>query len=422
MSATATCKALHQSTASILTATVESIQRMDQAHNVIDSLNVELIRQYQVCHQLCQVVFVRQSQLIHGVFNHNQQQNQLIDSLNSILSILKSVDIDANFASKDEQGNVLSTLYDFVDTQSVNSLISSATQFSFSIAKMSGKAQTMQQNLQSRFQALVDLFQTSPCRIEIKPAFSQQVHAMKTEMTQIGYHTIKVQRMEKALNDGVDGDTEGDEEVKLMTESLSSSLQSELSNSLNLEKEINGLMAKVISSHQTVTMLGKDVQESTKQYTIVYKNCRNLQSELKEMTKYCKSQVEEVAQLEAEFIATGDQESVIFEEMANLVQWYQLFHDSYTPLVAEVHRRHIVLSQHQQLINHFTRELKLLKQLEQGKRDEFFQQHGRFLPSSLCPAIMEPIPNYTVEPNPIETSLPVLNLIREPTQEAEEEV
>jgi len=97
------------------------------------------------------------------------------------------------------------------------------------------------------------------------------------------------------------------------------------------------------------------------------------------------------------------------EELANLVTWYGLFYTAYHELLYEIDRRHKSMKSQQDIVDAYSRELKLMWQAESQKRLNFFEYHGRYLPPSLCPAITEPAPRFQIFPEHYTTNLPMLS-------------
>ena len=66
------------------------------------------------------------------------------------------------------------------------------------------------------------------------------------------------------------------------------------------------------------------------------------------------------------------------------------------------------MKEYQALINEHSRVLKEYAEEEAHQREAFLNEYGRYLPSTLCPAMFEPVPICRVVPEDLQTDLPLL--------------
>merc|ERR1712137_299834 len=78
-----------------------------------------------------------------------------------------------------------------------------------------------------------------------------------------------------------------------------------------------------------------------------------------------------------------------FGELDNLISWYNLFHTGYHELLFEIQRRSQENQRQKELIQLINQELSTMHDEEKKKRTRFFEEFGKYLPSTLCPVIME---------------------------------
>ncbi len=59
---------------------------------------------------------------------------------------------------------------------------------------------------------------------------------------------------------------------------------------------------------------------------------------------------------------------------------------------------------------------------ELKRRQQFFEEFGRYLPGSLCPAIVEQAVKFSVQPSEYKSNLPKLSLTEEELQQLQQKV
>ncbi|KAG9285180.1 hypothetical protein G9A89_004395 [Geosiphon pyriformis] len=99
----------------------------------------------------------------------------------------------------------------------------------------------------------------------------------------------------------------------------------------------------------------------------------------------------------------------LFEELWNLIGWYEEFSKSYDYLIIEIDRRHEVREHHERLAEEYLAKLEGLYIEEAQQRSVFFEKHGRYLPIDLCPPILEGPIRYDIVAQDV-TRLPVVSV------------
>jgi hypothetical protein len=112
----------------------------------------------------------------------------------------------------------------------------------------------------------------------------------------------------------------------------------------------------------------------------------------------------------------------LFEEIRDLTLWYTYFITSYCKLLLEVDRRNRAQKEQAILIEKMRQELHNQIASEEQSRLLFFEEHGKYLPASLCPAIMEPCTKFTIIPERALSNLPSLELSSSEIEELSKEI
>jgi hypothetical protein len=140
--------------------------------------------------------------------------------------------------------------------------------------------------------------------------------------------------------------------------------------------------------------------------------------ELEKMAPNIPSKVVQIDELQTVFHQRRINSDVIFEEIRDLTLWYTLFQSSYDKLLYEIDRRRRVHELHQQVVDSFKLELSKMYEEEELRRQQFFEDYGKYLPVSLCPSIMERPTKYMISPENYQTNLPDIVI---PSEERDQE-
>jgi len=83
-------------------------------------------------------------------------------------------------------------------------------------------------------------------------------------------------------------------------------------------------------------------------------------------------------------------------ELENLGLWYELYFNGYEELLFEIQRRENENKRQDRWLKIIEAELNRMHEEENQKRQNFADEHGRYLPQSMCPVISEPAVRYSL--------------------------
>lgn len=100
-------------------------------------------------------------------------------------------------------------------------------------------------------------------------------------------------------------------------------------------------------------------------------------------------------------------------QLENLISWYDLYFVGYRELLFEIQRREAESLRQRRLIETMEKELRRMYEEENVKRSYFLEEHGKYLPTNLCPVITEAAVRYHVGGDFQPAALPKLSRIYE---------
>jgi len=148
--------------------------------------------------------------------------------------------------------------------------------------------------------------------------------------------------------------------------------------------------------------------ERSQKYTAAFKHANTTFKALISFGADVRQTIQHLDELEANFEERRTTVSFLFEELGNLAMWYDLFNTSYDELLVEIDRRHAEHKRMEDIMQAYQKDLDLWWEVENQKRENFYQYYGRYLPQSLCPSIMERAVRLEIFPAQIATNLPSL--------------
>ncbi|CAG8702739.1 8235_t:CDS:2, partial [Racocetra persica] len=192
--------------------------------------------------------------------------------------------------------------------------------------------------------------------------------------------------------------------------------KSHADDSLNLDISVlendTGLLPSIIQvlqdGLQYIESLSEEVRVINHIYRASYDEANKLFSELDGFGSSFENISNTIKELEADFEKGSVIVDRLLDELLNLNMWYEEFSRAYDHMIVEIDRRHKVKEQHEKLIEDYSIKLEGLYLEETQQRELFFQNHGRYLPSDLCPPIQEPPIRYEIFTQD-DTKLPILS-------------
>ncbi len=163
--------------------------------------------------------------------------------------------------------------------------------------------------------------------------------------------------------------------------------------------------------HNEMLNLGKLVEAASSRHTDVVDRAIRFFGAVEALGPTIENRLIEMDSILFQFADYNTRATGVFNEMLNLAAWYRHFAQAHDELVPEIVRRHRRLAEQRALLEHVQAQLAELESSEERERARFFEQHGRYLPPGMCPAIVsEPVTHCRVSPDAagIHTDLPPL--------------
>ncbi|RHZ84643.1 hypothetical protein Glove_78g56 [Diversispora epigaea] len=159
---------------------------------------------------------------------------------------------------------------------------------------------------------------------------------------------------------------------------------------------------------QFIDSVSEEVRVRNHIYKASYEEANKLFNELDGFTNNFENYANILKELETHFEKDSAMVDRLLDELLNLNLWYEEFSKAYDQMIIEIDRRHKVKEQHEKAAEEYLNKLEGLYIEEIQQRDSFFGNYGRYLPSDLCPPILETPIRYEIIPQD-GTRLPVLS-------------
>lgn len=159
------------------------------------------------------------------------------------------------------------------------------------------------------------------------------------------------------------------------------------------------------------------MEHNSRRFSASYRMAVKVYEDLDRMAPSIPDKVVQIDELQTRFHNWRVNSAVIFEEIKDLALWYTFFQSSYENLLLEIQRRHEEHARQQSIVDQFRKALADMYEEEERKRQQFFEDFGRFLPVSLCPSIVERVTRFDITPARITTKLPRVDLTEEERQQ-----
>tara|TARA_R110002050_G_scaffold172553_5_gene304798 strand:- start:592 stop:1455 length:864 start_codon:yes stop_codon:yes gene_type:complete len=183
-----------------------------------------------------------------------------------------------------------------------------------------------------------------------------------------------------------------------------------------------GATGRVVQlAHDRLKSQEEDIEGRMLKYKEQYQRAATIHSRLNVIGPMLRERLLNVNTMRVAFDDCRQDTRLIFEEMSTLYSWYRSCVQAYKQVNDEVKRRNRVLARQQEVVNRFAKELEEMWVDEQNARDDFYESYGCYLPSTLCPALLEPAIRHQVAPRFCVSNLPKLEESDEDTAALEGE-
>lgn len=424
---------------------VQSSEQLLRQATLRDQQCIEQNRRYTVTRQKLQIIFAeiqkqlgvikrlmlslrhKNGTLLENIAKTRAAEEQNLSNLQRILEQLQGVHVHPNLVGSGtmhEEGgkptcNTLlllagdgkKTLYDFVNLESVVSLQVQAETEIKEKRTIETQAQVVLQQVDEQFR---DITQNSekllgnmnevnhnetPSAIGVgsggKSVNDMEIKSMGTIVMEItGLHD----RIQYVIN-----------EPKFSSVADAKEIEKKVAQLPSLSLQLENMLAKV-------NMNSTFIEERYKKFSEFHNSAIKCYQELEKMAPTIPSKVVLIDELQTSFHQKKVTSTALFEEIRDLSIWYAVFQTAYENLLLEIDRRHKVYKDQGIVIQEIKNKLDTMFTIEDKKRQQFFEEFGRYLPSSLCPSILEPTPKFSIHPPVYHSNLPKLALSQEEIQ------
>lgn len=364
--------------------------KLDSAHTKLEVVSRELNKQLQLISQLVAQLRGRNVYLMSSLEALRNSDEQILRALSDVFRKLSEKTVEANIAPN-------KTLFDYVDTDSVEGLKAQALQEMQELKNIQDHSHRILQTIESNYERLVQNTKEATVTVDYRPAFAtERLSQQMSEISAMSSILSAISSQHDRIN-------------QLYSPRDNNRSIHDPSFLDRADSELTALVTRMFETLQRIQAITTDVDNRTQRYGVAFKNSVKLLTALETFGLEAKNRLMELGNLETSFEERKEGAKFVFEELSNLVTWYDLFYTAYIELLFEIDRRHKEQKRQQELLESYQRELDALWKGETEKRDTFFEFYGRYLPQSLCPVIMEPAAQHRIIPDRIPSELPLLH-------------
>jgi hypothetical protein len=125
-------------------------------------------------------------------------------------------------------------------------------------------------------------------------------------------------------------------------------------------EELPSQLSKMYDCLQRVQGISQQVDKRIQAINNAYQGLIRVTASLERFGVEVKNRVQELSKIEVAFKEHQESAALIFEELSNLITWYELFYTAYDELLHEITRRHQEAKRQQEIVATYRRELEEL--------------------------------------------------------------
>eukprot|EP01114_Cavostelium_apophysatum_P006790 TRINITY_DN1826_c0_g1_i1.p1 TRINITY_DN1826_c0_g1~~TRINITY_DN1826_c0_g1_i1.p1 ORF type:complete len:455 (-),score=103.49 TRINITY_DN1826_c0_g1_i1:121-1485(-) len=370
--------------------------KIDAAQSRFELIDNELNKQLQLIGQLVASLSNRISSFQRTLDQLTSLDEEIGEGVRNVFDRLKEKKVDPNLAAQ------IKTLHDYVDVESVTKLQCQTNTQIDDMKSLRNSANNITKLVESRYELLTKTSQEM--RYEYKPTsnHAEKMGLQINEINAISYVLVSIAAQHDRVNhlcNNRDGNVIDLTAIERRT-----------------ENELPMQISKIYDSLQRVQSIGVDVESKLKTHGRIYSNAVKVALELESFGPEIKTRLAEVDAIEMSFEQRKEETRLLFEELNNLITWYNLFYTAYHELIFEIGRRHRENRRQQNIVDAYQRELDLMWKVEDQKRDHFFEFYGKYLPKSICPPIHESAGRFQILSDRTRTDLPIVSEVERPSR------
>jgi len=361
----------------------KGVEKLKGSYSTIEKIGVLLSKQLKELHQMLQNKTL--------VPLNVENSNEILSALNTTFEKLKSKLLHPKLIAQQQPEQNYKNLYDFVDADSVNELRANALEEVAVLGEIRSQSQAILAHLKRKFQSIVQMVKTNKLKVNPWPAaekttlLTNEFNIINTVLVDITSHHDFVFHLYKTHQ------------------------YTDLSLVEHRSAELQAVVAKTETTLQDILQVTQELEMRTHEYNSVYTNLLTVTAAVDGFYPEMQQQFVRLDALEGNVKEREQKVKSLLEELVNLRTWYDLFYIAYDELIIEVCRRHAEYQRQQKIVDDYSKNLEAMWREESQRRDMFFEHHGRYLPMSLCPQIMEETIRVQCYPTHFITTLPVFS-------------
>lgn len=305
-------------------------------HKLIQIYN-EIQKQILVVKNLLGSFKERNSIIIKNVDQTNTQYLKLVSNLRLVLKLLADKEIHPLLQVKNMEGTLeKKVLHDYVNIESVDSLIQQAEQEISALNLILSKSKNTLDNISSQYEELSKMNDTMTQDLQNLVIDTSEESFNKEPMNQIINLALEIAGYYDKIN--------------YITSNA------HLFNSLKYEpKDFSGYISKIQKQKEIVEFNCKSIQDKSKLISKISISAQNCFIELEKISPILPSKFQNIAEMEEHFNLRTSQIKPLFEEINDLTSWYHLFIQSHDMLILEIDRRNKETIKMEKFINEITK-------------------------------------------------------------------
>eukprot|EP00339_Tiarina_fusa_P009284 CAMPEP_0117025504 /NCGR_PEP_ID=MMETSP0472-20121206/18829_1 /TAXON_ID=693140 ORGANISM="Tiarina fusus, Strain LIS" /NCGR_SAMPLE_ID=MMETSP0472 /ASSEMBLY_ACC=CAM_ASM_000603 /LENGTH=465 /DNA_ID=CAMNT_0004732229 /DNA_START=65 /DNA_END=1462 /DNA_ORIENTATION=+ len=415
------CTQYHKQAKKIMLQCKEQGRKLTQAESSLHSLQISFIDQLEVLETIFTNVQRKFSTLEQQVMIHVSHQKKIYSNLANIFRKLEKKQVDPGLSSTN------GSLYHFVDTDSVTALRQDLESVLGHLAQKKNSAQLAVGELQVR---LREIHQMVGLLVKDKCFLNGILRWTQTEAEnniEIGESESLGSRFVEFHYHYMDADLSSITSILVAISSLTDRIASAKSRYLrtgeeellefqlqSMESQIDQVPDSVAKASDCLNRMQKHFGNLSKQCSLSatpFLRCNEITKRLEEVVFTIEAANNKLQIFERNYQELGGNVSYYCTELENLGLWYELYNTGYTELLFEIQRREQEDKRQKRLIEIMETELSRMHEEEMLKRQQFIEEHGRYLPTSLFPNMEEPAVQYSLSADIKPSPLPQLSRV-----------
>jgi Autophagy protein ATG17-like domain len=341
---------------------IKKTEYFREAHSRLEQTHKELNAQTTTVEELLNSARERHAYMYSTFTEAVEKPHSLaVQSLHDTLDDLKRKTLHVSLATEES-----TTLFDHVDTHSVDNLQSQATNHIAVLHDLANMSSSILEPLEARMAGIASscphLGSSSSALRSIEDKIAQQqqlLTTMKSCYTQLTRACDRFSMMQQSSMD---------------------------------EPAMRRVIADLESlrrSHNWLLSVGREIETAAKQHGVTYRATVKYFTSLEEFGKDLQTAVTELDQLACKFHQHHVVYHEVVTEIVNLGAWYRQFLKAYDELLKEIYRRREHMRQLKTLVEKLQAHMDSIAESEAKVRGSFYHEYGRYLPPALCPAIAQ---------------------------------